>query len=259
MIPRYPGGKKTLRKKIIACFPPELARFKLDYTEPFIGGGSLLLDVCGFRKVTINDKDTGVADVYRAIKQDASMLTSAIFSIVPTVELWEKYKGYDKEGYPAGFSIFERAAGKVFLHACSHGGMGPTAGSPQGGWNQISDYPIGCRWNPEKWSNCYSRLGSISESWDVVSCDFSALSTEGFCYADPPYYEAGESLYLHHFKHEDHVRLRDWVTEFPSWVVSYDDCEPIRELYSGFNIKEIENRSVNNRNKEKKELIICKT
>lgn len=42
------------------------------------------------------------------------------------------------------------------------------------------------------------------------------------------------------FKKEDHARLRDTlVTCQGKWLVSYNDCEFIRELYKDFNIEAV--------------------
>ncbi|MPL76150.1 hypothetical protein SDC9_21995 [bioreactor metagenome] len=42
------------------------------------------------------------------------------------------------------------------------------------------------------------------------------------------------------FKKEDHVRLRDTLAGCQGkWLVSYNDCEFIRELYQDFSIKAV--------------------
>jgi DNA adenine methylase len=252
MIPRYPGGKKNLHGKILRHFPNPLWCGDMIYTEPFIGGGGLLSAIDGFKELNINDLDVGVIAVYKMIKSDVETLIQDLLKVVPSVERWEESKKKDGIG-----EIREAALNKIILHSCSHGGMGYMSG-PQGGYDQSGSYKIDCRWKPRKWSNSLRELANKSHNWDVTSKDFQELDTVGFCYADPPYVKAGSGLYKNSFKESDHLRLRNWVANFDSFVVSYDDNELIRDLYSGFDIEEIEVNSVNSKNKKQKELVIWK-
>ena len=75
----------------------------------------------------------------------------------------------------------------------------------------------------------------------VENKDFEALIRQydrdnAFFYCDPPYYET-EGHYAVVFRKEDHVRLRDTLAGCKGkWMVSYNDCEYIRDLYSSFYI-----------------------
>ena len=75
----------------------------------------------------------------------------------------------------------------------------------------------------------------------VENKDFEALIRQydrdnAFFYCDPPYYET-EGHYAVVFRKEDHARLRDALAVSKGkWMVSYNDCEFIRELYAGYTI-----------------------
>ena len=75
----------------------------------------------------------------------------------------------------------------------------------------------------------------------VENKDFEALIRQydrdsAFFYCDPPYYET-EGHYEVVFRKEDHKRLRDTLSDCKGkWMVSYNDCEFIRELYKGYEI-----------------------
>lgn len=57
-----------------------------------------------------------------------------------------------------------------------------------------------------------------------------------FFYCDPPYFET-EGHYAVVFAREDHARLRDALAGCKGkWMVSYNDCSFIRELYDGYPI-----------------------
>ena len=58
---------------------------------------------------------------------------------------------------------------------------------------------------------------------------------DAFIYCDPPYFTS-EYVYECGFNWDDHVRLRDTLANAKGkWLVSYNDCPKIRELYSDFN------------------------
>lgn len=71
--------------------------------------------------------------------------------------------------------------------------------------------------------------------------DFEALIRQcdrdnTFFYCDPPYYET-EGHYAVVFRKEDHTQLRDTLASCKGKrMVSYNDCEYIRELYKDFHI-----------------------
>lgn len=75
----------------------------------------------------------------------------------------------------------------------------------------------------------------------VENQDFETLirhydRPDSFFYADPPYYST-ESMYEVGFGWDDHVRLRDTLKQIKGkFLLSYNDCPEIRELYEGFSI-----------------------
>lgn len=75
----------------------------------------------------------------------------------------------------------------------------------------------------------------------VENKDFEALIRQydresAFFYCDPPYYET-EGHYAVVFRKEDHTRLRDTLAASKGkWMVSYNDCAFIRDLYEGYTI-----------------------
>ncbi len=78
----------------------------------------------------------------------------------------------------------------------------------------------------------------------VENKDFEALIRQydrdnAFFYCDPPYYQT-EGHYEVEFRKEDHVRLRDTLAQIEgNFLVSYNDCEYIRELYEGYQIESV--------------------
>ena len=78
----------------------------------------------------------------------------------------------------------------------------------------------------------------------VENKDFEALIRQydrdnAFFYCDPPYYQT-EGHYEVEFRKEDHVRLRDTLSQIEGkFLVSYNNCEYIRELYEGYQIESV--------------------
>ena len=75
----------------------------------------------------------------------------------------------------------------------------------------------------------------------VENQDFETLikhydRPDAFFYADPPYFST-EDMYDVGFGWDDHVRLRDTLKNIKGkFLLSYNDCPEIRELYEGFSI-----------------------
>jgi site-specific DNA-adenine methylase len=62
-----------------------------------------------------------------------------------------------------------------------------------------------------------------------------------FFYCDPPYYKGGgyygvNGEYCNGFNHE---MLRDLLSKEGLWVLSYGDCEEVRDLYTNFRLIEL--------------------
>lgn len=99
---------------------------------------------------------------------------------------------------------------------------------------------FGCR--PFDVRNCFDTIWQASRRLaDTVieNKDFEALIRQydrdsAFFYCDPPYYKT-EGHYAVVFRKEDHKRLRDTLAECKGkWMVSYNDCAFIRDLYDGY-------------------------
>lgn len=90
-------------------------------------------------------------------------------------------------------------------------------------------------------------FGLISQLQDrmanvvVENQDFETLikhydRPDAFFYLDPPYFST-EDMYEVGFEWDDHVRLRDTLKNIKGkFLLSYNDCDEIRELYNGFSM-----------------------
>lgn len=86
------------------------------------------------------------------------------------------------------------------------------------------------------WQASYRLADTVIENKDFEALIRQYDREGAFFYCDPPYYET-EGHYAVVFRREDHARLRDALAEAKGkWMVSYNDCEFIRELYAGYTI-----------------------
>lgn len=91
-------------------------------------------------------------------------------------------------------------------------------------------------------------LGEVSKRLNKVvieNQDFQQIlknydKKDALFYLDPPYYET-EKYYPDRFMPEDHIRLRDALANVKGkFILSYNDCEYIRELYKDYVIIEVD-------------------
>jgi DNA adenine methylase len=250
---RYPGSKAKIAKAIMRHFPSEvmdaLWQRDIDYREPFFGGGAVglaLLERLPSRaRIWINDKDWGVAALWKSVREQPEELVALVERFQPSVETFHRYKEEDGR---TDLDHVQSGFRKLVLHQTSWGGLGSMAGGPLGGRNQSSEYNVQCRWRAARHVldiRENSRLLNRFSSVRVTSADFSELISEApataFIYADPPYYEKGGELYRHSMTDEDHRRLSALLhTCRAPWVLSYDDAPFVRDLYGWASISSVE-------------------
>ena len=101
---------------------------------------------------------------------------------------------------------------------------------------------------PKNIENAIDYISSISKRLNSVvieNQDFECIlktydKNDAFFYLDPPYYET-EKYYPDRFMPEDHKRLKEALDRVSGrFLLSYNDCEYIRTLYSDYNVLEVE-------------------
>jgi len=88
--------------------------------------------------------------------------------------------------------------------------------------------------------------------------DTADSKNKRFVYLDPPYVQKGQRLYLNAYAAEDHHRLAMRIQEEKSlaWVVSYDNTQLVKALYSEHNILPLPVRYTLQRKRSGRELLI---
>lgn len=239
------GGKKLLRKYIINEFPEDYKR----YVEVFGGAGWVLFGLEHIGKTEIyNDKDSDLVNLFRCMKYHCNELQRGLSLLLNSREQFYCFKD---QMSCSGFTDIQRAARFYILIKHSFGSKIETFSS-----NKAS--------NMGQWIGTFPMISERLARVIIENKDYNDIITsydkeDTMFYLDPPYYGA-EDIYKKRFSQSDHINLHDMLLNINGkFILSYNDNAHIRELYSGFNIIEIErqnNLSSNENNKRYKELII---
>lgn len=229
---RYPGAKNKLLPIIMKELSPYIEKTQM-YTEPFVGGGSVALEVATQypqKQIFLNDKDPFISAFWSCVIDDKlhSELNDRITKCHPDIQLF-----YNLTNSTPTDSV-SQAYKAIMLNRLSFSGI--IGAGPIGGKDQTSKYKIDCRFNAndlvEKINHCHLLLNGRTTvtNLDVIQC--LKNNTNSTIYLDPPYVQAGKSLYIHYMSEMEHIMLADYLSKITYWVLSYDDQDIIRRIYA---------------------------
>jgi DNA adenine methylase len=219
---RYPGGKTRGVEFITRFFPKNLDVL----LSPFFGGGSIELFVASRgTKVYGYDKFQPLVEFWQCLLKNPTTLADKVTDYYPlSKDLFYKLQKTQTEFK----TKIERASVFYVLNRASFSGSTLSGGmSPD---------------HPRFTQSSIERIRSFKNDNVVVNCeDFKkslALHPDIFAYLDPPYLIKntlyGKNGNTH--KDFDHEGLATILSNRNHWILSYNDCPEIRELYSGFHI-----------------------
>lgn len=236
---RYPGGKARLGPWLA-----ELLRHNGIsggcYVEPYAGGAgaALFLLMRGYvNHIIINDVDPVIYAFWWSILNKNNELLSLIDNTEINMENWYRQKEIlaksdAHDTLSVGFATF-------FLNRTNRSGI--LSGGVIGGKNQSGNYKIDARFNKFKLSERIKKIGEMKkhitlynhDAMELIDIIEPTLPAKSLIYLDPPYYEKGSQLYRNHYKPDDHKKIATRVSRLavPA-LVTYDNCSPIKELYS---------------------------
>lgn len=232
---RYPGGKSRAVEYLLRFVPYEVMEFR----EPMFGGGSLSFQLRQTRSITkyaASDINYDLYCFWKAVKEDHQNLIHEIQTIKQQFAYDEGKNLYRTilERRETELSDFQRAVDFFILNRITFSGVVDSGGYSDGAYiGRFTDSSI------ERLK--YAHL--IVKEIDFYHKDYNyLLHAEGenvFIFLDPPYYSATKSkLYgkrgsLH--TEFDHMGFLESVRECPhQWLITYDNCEYIRNAYQEF-------------------------
>ena len=224
------GGKKALRNEVLARFPPYYGR----YIEVFGGGGWVLFNKPpGMDFEVYNDFNSNLANLYCCVRDKPSKLKYKLLYCLNSREDFNWIVSLHKRGIFQRLNDADRAAKFYQLIRYSYASSLDSFGSqPHSIWSDFPQIDMASR-----------RLQKVI----VENKDFEKLIRQydrpvSFFYCDPPYF-ATENYYKDvGFTTKDHIRLRDTLVSCKGkYLVSYNDCPEIREIWNqpGIYIEEI--------------------
>ncbi|HOG67870.1 MAG TPA: DNA adenine methylase [Fibrobacteraceae bacterium] len=215
------GGKKAMRELIVSLFPLYYER----YIEVFGGGGWVLFHKDPGNDFEVyNDFNSLLVNLYRCVRDHYESLQGELRYVLNSREEFDHIKGMMDNGLVE--DDVKRAAYFYQLIRYSYAS----------GLTSYGSQPHDMRSNFSLIEQAHRRLAKVV----IENKDFEKLIRQydrpvSFFYLDPPYFDT-EKYYKNvgeeGFRKEDHVRLRDTLMAIQGkFLLSYNDCDFIRDLY----------------------------
>ncbi|TDO04682.1 DNA adenine methylase [Sunxiuqinia elliptica] len=243
---RYPGGKNKLSAFIAKiCVDNSINGL---YVEPYAGGASIALFLLfeGFvDKIIINDKDRSIYAFWHSVINKPNELCELIDRTEVTIENWQKLR--EVQEYKNKADLLNLGFSTLFMNRTNRSGI--ITGGPIGGYKQLSEYKLDCRFNKQEIKRRIVKIASRKKDIKVYKKDALKLidlieekanEDNTVIYFDPPYYLKASSLYMNHYSDDNHKTVCDRIKNISSirWIVSYDNVPEIQDLYADFEKKE---------------------
>ena len=233
---RYAGGKSLAVGFIAELLPQKQIKHLV---SPFFGGGSFEISVSNSLNIEVRGSDIFnlLVNYWQQHLKDSESFANELLKFEPNPEYYklirEKLKNHWKEINLIKDPL-SLAAIYYYNHNCSYGPH--FLGHPSSVYLQEDRYAK----MVQKARDFKAPKVSVEE---LTFAEAIRGNRSSFLYCDPPYYLSGDmfiGMYPHrnfpiHHNGFDHQLLRDLlVSHKGGWVLSYNDCPEIREMYKGF-------------------------
>ncbi|WP_368183231.1 DNA adenine methylase [Anaerotruncus rubiinfantis] len=238
---RYPGGKTKLYGLIQPIVAANIVGANRIYVEPFAGGSGLALKLLfnhDVDQLILNDIDYRIYCFWQACLHDTNQLCTLVQNCDVTVDNWRIQK--DIYMSPDSYTQTQVGFATFFLNRCNVSGV--ISGGPIGGFDQLGTYLIDARFNRNALIARIRDIGAQANNITFYNLDASTFLQNElpqvnidsiFLNIDPPYVKKGKLLYENSFHENDHTELSRVVQALQyKWIVTYDECDLIQQLYS---------------------------
>ena len=237
---RYPGGKSRAVVKLLQ-YLPDLTQVK-EYREPFIGGGSVALELTKrypHLQIWVNDLYEPLYNFWCELQHNGQDLQDALWSKknhYPDPDTAKKLFNQSKEDVnDPDLSSFNRAVAFYIVNKCSFSGLTESSSfSAQASESNFS-------------TNGISRIteySEIIERWKITNISYESMLCDDkhtFIYLDPPY-DIKDNLYgkkgdMH--KTFDHDKFAADCDQHTSpMLISYNSDQIIRDRFYEWTVGE---------------------
>ena len=216
----------------------------------------------------LNDLDPRITSFWHAALNESDRFTDVIMSIPLTVAEWKKQRDVCRRADVS--KQFELGLATFYLNRCNRSGI-LIGAAPIGGYSQSGSWTMDARFNKEGLADRISNVSRQRERIHVTNMDATAFLTEHlpggrdrkrvFAYLDPPYYSNGRRLYMNYYEDKDHRSLASYMQgqRTLKWLMSYDDSQFVKELYTRCVVSHIPIRYTLQRKREAREFLIAPT
>ena len=237
---RYPGGKTKLYSYVRRIIEVN-GLLGETYIEPFAGGAGLALKLLingDVKRIVINDFDPAIYSFWNNVLNNTDDICNFIRTVEISVDEWTHQREvfFNQDEHTSA----EIAKATLYLNRTNVSGI--LTGGVIGGQDQTGTFSIDARFNREGLINKMVEIADLFDRVDLYDLDaVEFLNTtlphyyKAFINFDPPYVNKGGQLYKNAFTQEDHKNLRDAIAKCKrKWIVTYDVCELIADLYGKF-------------------------
>ncbi len=220
---RYPGGKTRALDAIVQYIPADIDTM----LAPFMGGGSIEIFMSA-RGVKVLGFDTfsPLVEFWQCLLKDKIALAKQVAKHYPLSKDHFYHLQQNQTEFP---KKIERAAAYYVLNRSSFSGSTMSGGMSPG--------------HPRFNVSSIDRLKSfvVNDNLVVGKADFMQSLRKHpdlFTYLDPPYLVKSVLYGVNGDAHKDfdHDLLAATLQKRDRWLLSYNDCEEIRELYKGYRL-----------------------
>lgn len=260
---RYPGGKTRACNILDKIFQEHFSSESYDVVlSSFFGGGSFefyLQNKYGF-EVYANDKFTPLYHFWSQAKVNNAALCKRLRGFRPVEK--ELFYQYRKEIMNLTDDPFMQACYYFVINRCSFSGATLSGGfSEQSAKKRFTASSIDRVKKLDLSSFTFHNLDfSVFIPECVSECKNKRKNT--FLFLDPPYYlEKGSKLYgnkgdMHEkFDHKGLCKVLGDIANV-DWMMTYNDCDYIRDLYDSHVILEVDWKYGMNKSKKSSEIVI---
>lgn len=252
---RYPGGKTRACKIIdnvilqhfdITCFDTIIS--------PFFGGGSFefyLQNKYGL-KLIVNDKFTPLYNFWKQVKINKNILCEELRKITTVSK--EQFTDYRNTIMDVNDNVLQQSIQYFIINRCSFSGSTLSGG--------FSEEASSKRFTPSSINKIEALDFTNIEIYNSDFYDFinAFIHDKTLLFLDPPYYlEKKSKLYGNNGDmHEgfNHQLLFDLLNTKKKWIVTYNNCEHIRNMYKNYIIIDVNWSYSMNATKTSSEIII---
>ena len=242
---RYPGGKSKAIKTLTPWFPQIIS----EYREPFIGGGSIAIQITKLYPdipVWINDLYVPLYNFWVQLRARGEELSERVREekqrtldagdkdkvTEKAKELFNKYKEEIDT-----YDDFEKAVAFFIMNKCSFSGLTENSTFSQSASN--SNFSL-------VGADKLAQFSKLIKNWKITNVDYSEVmkahgSRDTFIFLDPPYdikdFLYGKNKEMH--RKFDHERFADDVYNcVHKFMITYNVNDRLKELYKNYNLKE---------------------